>query len=52
MYMSLVGKLKERDHKEDYDVEEMIVPKVYLRETGYGVWMGLIWLSTGFLGTP
>jgi hypothetical protein len=50
--MIFVGKLKERVHKEDYDVDEIRVRiKIDFRVIGYGVWMGFIWLNAGFLCT-
>jgi len=41
------GKLRERDHMEDPDVDRRIMLKWIFRKWGVGAWTGSIWLRIG-----
>jgi len=47
VYRVLVGKLRERDHLGDPDVDERIILRWNFRKWDVGVWTGSSWLRIG-----
>ena len=47
VYRAVVGKLRERDHLEDPDVDRRIILKWIFRKWDVGVWTGFNWFKIG-----